>query len=68
MIPAAASTRGRRLALIAALLGWMFDGMEMGLFPLVGSSALKSMLGNVPEVNTWFGAITAVFQIGRAHV
>src|SRR5437762_2943921 len=29
------SPRGRRLALLAALLGWMFDGMEMGLFPLV---------------------------------
>ena len=31
-------TRGKWLALTAALLGWMFDGLEMGLFPLVGTS------------------------------
>ena len=36
--------RGRKLALLAALLGWMFDGMEMGLFPLVGRSALGDLL------------------------
>ena len=28
-------SRGRWMALAAALLGWMFDGLEMGLFPLV---------------------------------
>src|SRR4030095_9757576 len=38
------SSRGRTLALIAALLGWMFDGMEMGLFPLVGKDALRELL------------------------
>ena len=38
-------SRGRSLALLAALLGWMFDGMEMGLFPLVGRSALTELLG-----------------------
>lgn len=41
---APASTRARYLALIAALLGWMFDGMEMGLFPLVGRSAVGELL------------------------
>ena len=60
------SRRGRRLALLAALLGWMFDGMEMGLFPQVGSAAIESMLGKVPEVNIWLGTITAVFLVGAA--
>ena len=38
------TSRGRNLALLAALLGWMFDGMEMGLFPLVGRDALSELL------------------------
>ena len=37
-----------QLALLAGLLGWMFDGMEMGLFPLVGRDALTELL-HVPE-------------------
>ncbi len=38
------SSRARWLALVAALLGWMFDGLEMGLFPLVGQNALRELL------------------------
>jgi SHS family sialic acid transporter-like MFS transporter len=38
------SPRGQWLALTAALLGWMFDGLEMGLFPLVARPALRDML------------------------
>ena len=54
------SSRGRNLALIAALLGWMFDGMEMGLFPLVGKDALARTARRVeaptrPNVDKWFG-------------
>ena len=37
-------SRARWLALVAALLGWMFDGLEMGLFPLVGQNALRELL------------------------
>ncbi len=48
MTAPAVSSRGRNLALLAALLGWMFDGMEMGLFPLVGKDALTELL-HVPE-------------------
>ena len=29
--------------LLAAFLGWMFDGMEMGLFPLIARPALLQM-------------------------
>lgn len=69
MTPAAPSRFGRSLALTAALLGWMFDGMEMGLFPLVGKDALKDLLG--PEVlqgdvDRWFGVVTACFLVGAA--
>ena len=37
--------RGMWLALAAALLGWMFDGFEQGIFPLVGRPALVELLG-----------------------
>ncbi len=39
------SNFGRWMALTAALLGWMFDGFEMGLFPLIGGPALADLLG-----------------------
>jgi MFS family permease len=32
------------MALLAALLGWMFDGFEMGIFPLVARPALIDVL------------------------
>ena len=45
-IPNAASSSGAKwLTLAAAFLGWMFDGFEMGLFPLVGRPALIDLLG-----------------------
>ena len=65
----AISSRGRNLALLAALLGWMFDGMEMGLFPLVGNDALRELLGNAasqPEVDLWFKIALACFLVGAA--
>ncbi len=60
--------RGRSIALIAALLGWMFDGMEMGLFPLVGKDALRDLLAtsDQDQVNTWYGVIIAGFLVGAA--
>ncbi len=38
------ATRGQWLALVAALLGWGFDGFEMGIFPLVARPALIHLL------------------------
>src|SRR5688572_20432982 len=62
------SNFGKWMALTAALLGWMFDGFEMGLFPLIGGPALKALLG--PEAaadsSKWFGIIIAVFLVGAA--
>ena len=63
------SNFGRNAALVAAILGWLFDGFEMGLFPLIGGPALKDLLGpsaNPGDADKWFGAIIAVFLVGAA--
>ena len=62
------SNFGRWMALTAALLGWMFDGFEMGLFPLIGGPALADLLGPAASTQAagWFGAIIAVFLVGAA--
>jgi MFS family permease len=59
---------GKWMALTAALLGWMFDGFEMGLFPLVARPALKDLMPDISEaeVTQWFAVITAVFLVGAA--
>jgi MFS family permease len=63
---------GRWLALTAALLGWMFDGFEMGLFPLVARPAIRDLLPQLaPDdingaVDLWFGVATSLFLIGAA--
>lgn len=68
---------GQWLALIAALLGWMFDGAEMGVFSLVGRSAVKDLLARAgataadpaaaeQQLALWFGIVTAGFLIGAA--
>lgn len=56
------------MALMAALFGWLFDGFEMGLFPLAGKPALTELLGpnGHDKVDFWFGIIIAVFLIGAA--
>jgi len=63
-------TRGKWLVLIAAFLGWMFDGLEMGIFPLVARPALQDMMqgagGGDQFVGLWMGRITALFLVGAA--
>jgi MFS family permease len=56
------------LTLVAAFLGWLFDGFEMGLFPLIGQASLADLLGPGAQADTtkWFGAIIAVFLVGAA--
>ena len=60
--------RDKWLALVAALLGWLFDGFEIGMFPLVGQNALNALLPNEPATvkNDWFAVIMSVFLIGAA--
>jgi MFS family permease len=56
------------MTLLAAFLGWMFDGFEMGLFPLVGRPALTDLLGpeGAAHVDVWFGLMIAGFLVGAA--
>jgi MFS transporter, SHS family, sialic acid transporter len=60
--------RGKWLALAAALLGWMFDGAEMGIFSMIGRQAVRDLLHTTDEsvVGLWFGIITAGFLVGAA--
>jgi MFS family permease len=60
--------RAQWLTLTAALLGWMFDGLEMGIFPVAGRPALAEMLqgGSEADIGRWMGYAIAVFLIGAA--
>jgi MFS family permease len=62
------SSRGHIAALTAAFLGWLFDGFEMGLFPLIGKPALQDLLPNATPLQQgqWFTVIIAVFLVGAA--
>lgn len=70
--PMPASRRALGFTLLAAFLGWMFDGLEMGIFPLVANPALKEFAktaGVVAEkayVDHWNGIIIACFLLGAA--
>ncbi len=71
MSDTAAKTNGKWIVLLAAFLGWMFDGMEMGIFPLVARPALQEFqqaAGVLDEqfVQMWMGRITALFLFGAA--
>ncbi len=67
MKPADSTTRGQWMALAAAFLGWMFDGFEIGLFPLVARPALIELLGgDSPLVDKWISFVTEAFLIGAA--
>jgi len=60
--------RGQWMVLIAAFLGWMFDGLEQGVFPLVARPALQDLLRveNDKDIGLWMGYITALFLVGAA--
>ncbi|HTM78843.1 MAG TPA: MFS transporter, partial [Devosia sp.] len=56
------------MALAAALLGWMFDGAEMGIFSMVGRSAVKDLMQTTDEgeIGRWFNVVIACFLVGAA--
>lgn len=60
--------RGQWFVLAAAFLGWMFDGVEIGLFPLVGRPALQDLLGITDDktIAFYFSSIIACFLVGAA--
>lgn len=62
------NTKAQWLVLIAAFLGWMFDGLEMGIFPIVARPALQELLGSAADqrIGPWMGIITALFLVGAA--
>ena len=60
------SSFGKWMALTAALLGWLFDGLEMGLFPLTARAALLDLNISEGQIPTWLGVITAFFLVGAA--
>ncbi len=65
------SRHGAFAALVAAFLGWMFDGYEMGLFPLIGKPALLDLLDGegadlTASLDRWFSVIIATFLVGAA--
>src|SRR5215475_982038 len=57
---------GKWMALTAALLGWLFDGLEMGLFPLTARAALLDLGIAEADFPKWLGVITAYFLVGAA--
>jgi len=61
-------TRGQWLVLAAAFLGWMFDGVEIGLFPIVGRVALQDLMGAMKEqdIISTMSKIMACFLVGAA--
>jgi len=61
-------TKTQWLVLSAAFLGWMFDGVEMGLIPIVGGPAVQDLLNTTENglVGHWMGQFAALFLIGAA--
>src|SRR5689334_5900528 len=71
-------TAAKWLVLLAAFLGWMFDGLEMGIFPQIARPALTQLLRRdlagqvlVPGqlenlIKSWDQFITAMFLFGAA--
>ena len=69
--------REQWFVLIAAFLGWMFDGLEMGLFPIAARPALMDLMSRVSEtgerilppegdVGSYYSWLVAFFLIGAA--
>lgn len=66
--PPATSGKGAMMVLIAAFLGWMFDGLEMGIFPQVARPSLKDLMpgANEGDIGFWHNVVDALFLSGAA--
>ena len=59
--------RGHWLVLGAAFLGWMFDGVEIGLFPLIVRPAFLSLgLTDDSQIAFWNSVVVAAYLLGAA--
>ena len=66
-LPSSYSTRDKTLVLAAAFLGWMFDGLEMGIFPQISRPAMTELLrGSMEHLGWWNNFIAAMFLWGAA--
>lgn len=69
MTPEPLSRAARLAVLIAASLGLIFDGIELGLMPVASLSVSKSLLGEAytPTLGgDWFARFTAALMLGAA--
>ena len=66
--PTQINERGKWLVLLAAFLGWMFDGLEMGIFPQIANASLSQLVAGADQkaVNSWHAVIDAAFLLGAA--
>ncbi len=59
------TSTGQWMALTAALLGWLFDGAEMGVFSMVGRRAIADLLGYsrpIPTESMTNSTVSAVLE------
>lgn len=56
------------IILLVAWLGWMFDGMEMGLYSVLAAPALKDLLGvaDTGVIGYYVGIMFALFLLGAS--
>ena len=60
-------TRAQWIVLAASFLGWMFDGVEIGLFPVVVRPALQSLgVADDKLIALWNSVVVACFLLGAA--
>lgn len=69
-------TSAMQMTLLAGFLGWMMDGFEQGIFPMLASPALNSMVPSEIAaqgaqaakgwVGDWMGWITSAYLLGAA--
>jgi MFS family permease len=66
-VPALSPAAGR-FVLSAALLGWMFAGLEISLFVLVARPAMRDLLpgANEADIGRWFAWFQCAFLLGAA--
>src|SRR5262245_32635116 len=67
--PAELSKNARIAVLVAAFLGLVFDGVELGLMPVASLSVTSSLLGEQYTKSlggTWFAWFTAALMLGAA--
>jgi SHS family sialic acid transporter-like MFS transporter len=75
LAPPASSQKGRIMVLLAAFLGWMFDGLEQGLFPQIAKSSLQTLVIKLPAMSAkewedaiawWHQVVNASYLVGGA--